>query len=193
MIQKRLLKVWQSSRYNRRWCSTNNSNVSSSIFNSIFDESATKHHRNSDEAPFTPFDDHLSNARNSAKKSLLIQVQSKESVEDLIRYCKSNFGEPKALHFHHNVGVSQFENFYLVEFESEEIVQHIISQEARHRPESHFPICSPFLWLSKGKSFRQSISSSNVPLYYPPDLSPLYSDDCLGDVIKLKSSVSYFF
>ena len=76
---------------------------------------------------------------------------SDQSANDLLVYCGKHFGNPKSLHYHTNVNSEAFNNFFIVEFESSDIVDEIIVNHARHRDDSsdHFPVCSPFLWLSQ--------------------------------------------
>ena len=76
---------------------------------------------------------------------------SDQSANDLLVYCGKHFGNPKSLHYHTNVNSEAFNNFFIVEFETSDIVDEIIVNHARHRDDSsdHFPVCSPFLWLSQ--------------------------------------------
>lgn len=78
-------------------------------------------------------------------------IFSDQSANDLLVYCGKHFGNPKGLHYHTNVNSEAFNNFFIVEFESSDIVDEIIVNHARHRDDSsdHFPVCSPFLWLSQ--------------------------------------------
>ena len=50
-----------------------------------------------------PFADMVKHRREEAKRSLLIQVRSKNSVDDLFNYCSQELGPVKQLHWHVNV------------------------------------------------------------------------------------------
>ena len=85
---------------------------------------------------------------------------SEQSANDLLVYCGKHFGNPKSLHYHTNANSEAFSNFFIVEFENSEIVNEIIMNHARHRDDStdHFPVCSPFLWLSQEKQKQQGMA-----------------------------------
>ena len=105
------------------------------------------------EPHFTPFNDYIEARRQATKRSVLVQVKSQDTANDLIAYCGKQFGTPKSLHYHTNVNSEVFKNFFIVEFETSDIVDEIIMNHARHKSDSndHFPVCSPFLWLSQEK------------------------------------------
>ena len=91
---------------------------------------------------------------------LCLFIFSDQSANDLLVYCGKHFGNPKGLHYHTNVNSEAFNNFFIVEFESSDIVDEIIVNHARHRDDSsdHFPVCSPFLWLSQEQLKQQGIA-----------------------------------
>ncbi len=55
-----------------------------------------------DGAPYRTFRSLIEFKREQAKRSLLVQVRSVASAEDLFQYCSGNLGRVKEMHFHHN-------------------------------------------------------------------------------------------
>ena len=106
---------------------------------------------------FLPFNEFIETRRQAAKRSVLVQVKSEHSANDLLAYCGKKFGRPKSLHYHTNDNSEEFSNFFIVEFEDTDVVEEIIVNHARHRDDSkdHFPVCSPFLWLSQEQQKQQ--------------------------------------
>ena len=127
----------------------------------------------------------------------MVQVKSQESVDDLIRYCKTNFGRLKSLHFHHNEENPTFNNFFIVEFESPEVVNEIVTNHAKHRWDTsdNFPVYSPILWLSNGSNndnhrFKYNEASNDVPVFLPPEEKALHCNKALKDLLDEHHSVS---
>ncbi len=52
--------------------------------------------------PYRTFRSLIEFRREQAKRSLLVQVRSAASAEDLFQYCSGNLGRVKEMHFHHN-------------------------------------------------------------------------------------------
>jgi hypothetical protein len=86
-----------------------------------------------DLTPYTTFDQFVSQRRETAKRSLLVQVKSQESADDLMDYCSSNFGPIKSLHFHHNEQNEAFGSFFIVEFDEKDSVTEVVRSHAQHR------------------------------------------------------------
>ncbi len=149
----------------------------------FFDETPT---RKLSETPssFKPFDAFISEHRESAKKSVLVQVKSADSADDLISYCHRNFAKPKSLQFHSNSSEDSTENFFLVEFDSKDILDEVLQAHARHREDlqTFFPVISPFVWFAKDSSSKRSSDSSarlaqnlHVPIYLAKDDKPVHA------------------
>lgn len=51
---------------------------------------------------FKPFREMIDERRAEAKRSLCVQVRSKNSAEDLYTYCSTQFGKVRSMHFHQN-------------------------------------------------------------------------------------------
>lgn len=148
---------------------------------------------NKDEPPYVTFNDYISKAKHSAKCSVLVQVKSEESADDLLSYCCTNFGKPKSLYYHKNTNNPGFESFFVVEFDSPDITNEIVQNFAKHRTDAkgYFPVCSPFLWLSQGDSLSRKVSTKrlNVPLYLPKDAAHLHDNRELANLLQTKSTV----
>lgn len=127
------------------------------------------------DAPCRTFGAELRERREQAKRSLLVQVRSRGSAEDLFRYCTDNLGTVRSMHFHKNkdensaflvrllgqgrcrvytvlLNRSCFaQNFYVVEFENPASVS-LSFETCHHRRDRNqaatVPVYSPFLWLA---------------------------------------------
>ena len=147
---------------------------------------------------FKPFQKFIDERRQAAKSSVLVQVKSKDSADDLLKYFVSNFGAPKSLHFHHNHGNENFSSFYIVELESEQVKDEVILNHAKHRSNKNdfFPVYSQFLWLSNPTSdaplpIRTIMKDvPQIPVILPTSVAPLYNNDALVEVLSKHSSVS---
>lgn len=150
---------------------------------------------------YKPFQKFIDERRQAAKSSVLVQVKSKDSADDLLKYFVSNFGTPKSLHFHHNHGNENFSSFYIVELASEQVKDEVILNHAKHRSNKSdfFPVYSQFLWLSNPTSdapipIREIMKNvPHVPVVLPTSVAPLYDNDALVEVVSKHSSVSVFF
>ena len=65
---------------------------------------------------------------------------------------------------------------------------------ARHKSDSndHFPVCSPFLWLSQEQGAVKAnrlVKNMNVPLILPEDDKPLSCNKALIQLLNTKQSV----
>jgi len=90
-----------------------------------------------------PFRQVLSDRRAEAQRSLLIQVQSDQSCEDLYQYC-SEFGSVQTM-FHYKTTKNM--HYVLVEMESQPIARKILSNASHLDPLQAIPVTSPFLWF----------------------------------------------
>ena len=122
----------------------------------------------------------------------MVQVKSKDSVDDLVQYCVSNFGGLKKLYFHHNENNEAFANFFICEFDNEETVNEIVTNHAKHRVDTvdHFPVYSPILWLCNGNAGQKRSSNPNIPIILPPDDKNLKDKNALTDFLKTFDTVS---
>ena len=148
-------------------------------------------------ANFVPFEDFINQRRKEAKCSVLVQVKSQESVDDLVQYCQTNFGNPKSLHFHHNENNENFKSFFLVEFDNEDVVTEILTKHAKHRWDikDQFPVCSPILWLSNSddSSSDHVKSSHDIPIFLPQDSKAIYCNTALEELLERYETVNDLF
>ena len=121
----------------------------------------------------------------------MIQVKSKDSVDDLVQYCASNFGGLKKLYFHHNENNEAFANFFICEFDDEETVNEIVTNHAKHRGDTvdHFPVYSPILWLCNGNAGQRRASVPDIPIILPPDDTTIKDKNTLIDFLKTFETV----
>ena len=143
-----------------------------------------------------PFEDFINQRRNEAKCSVLVQVKSQESVDDLVQYCQTNFGNPKSLHFHHNEMNENFKSFFLVEFDNEDVVKEILTKHAKHRWDikDQFPVCSPILWLSNSSDDlpNREKSSHDIPIFLPQDNKAINCNTALEELLDGYETVNEF-
>ena len=121
----------------------------------------------------------------------MIQVKSKDSVDDLVQYCASNFGGLKKLYFHHNENNEAFANFFICEFDDVETVNEIVTNHAKHRGDTvdHFPVYSPILWLCNGNAGQRRASVPDIPIILPPDDTTIKDKNTLIDFLKTFATV----
>lgn len=127
-----------------------------------------------DEYRYTPFRQVINGHREAAERTILVQVKSQESADDLVNYCSTNFGRVKALHFHQNKNNVAFENFFLVEFDKTSSVSEAVLKHCHHSGSSktsgNIPVYSPFLWFT-GKLEGSTLNTHPVcttPIFLPP-------------------------
>lgn len=152
---------------------------------------------------FVTFEDFINQRRTSAKRSVMVQVKSRESSEDLIHYCQSNFGPLKGLHFFHNPENEAFDSFFIVELESKDSVHEILCNHARHRSDTrdNFPVFSPFLWLSNGNNqskmplsyYLTNKSVRDVPVFLPSDGQAIADEETLKAHLTKSHTVYHLF
>ena len=137
------------------------------------------------------FEKFIQERRDEAKRSILVQVKSRDCVDDLTNYCQSQFGHLKSLQFHENASNPGFENFYIVEFENEDIVKEIVTNHATHRWDkiANFPIFSNFLWMTPNGENNANFKPHNVPVYLPPDVKVMKDKKELVNLLSKSHTV----
>ena len=91
--------------------------------------------------------------RDQARNSLLVQVKSIDSANELRTYCNENIGEVKALYYHENETSKSFQHFFVVEFEDVAAVGKAMFEVAGFDESSggNIPVSSPFMWFSSNR------------------------------------------
>ena len=111
---------------------------------------------------YKPFAEWVKERRSEAKRTLMVQVKSQESAQDLLSYCTSKFGDVRSMHFHRNLDSHIFSDFFLVELESAESLRAALEKCSTYRSDAGsqpIPVSSPFLWFS-GKKELESASTA---------------------------------
>jgi len=114
--------------------------------------------------------------RDEAKRSLLVQVRSSESAQDLLNYCQAAYGPVKVMDFHNNPQNPDFPNFFVVEFAREDSVREALSHGghiSKHQGQLSIPVTSPFMWFS-GKDANVNKPNHLSPSQQPSHDVPIY-------------------
>ena len=95
----------------------------------------------------------IDSRRDQARNTLLVQVKSKESANELQNYCNKNIGEVKELHYYENEKSRTFQNFFVVEFDDVSAVGRAMFEVAGfgETPNYSIPISSPFMWFASDR------------------------------------------
>jgi len=113
----------------------------------------------------TTFERWMAKKRESAKRSMLVQVKSEDSGQDLLNYCSHRFGHVKAMHYHRNVTNKDFPSFYMVEFSSPDS-RLLAMQGSTHSLSNDInPVCSPLMWF--GGQNTRNLPQSQSPIFVP--------------------------
>uniref|UniRef100_A0A0K2SZS3 Poly(A) RNA polymerase, mitochondriallike [Acyrthosiphon pisum] n=1 Tax=Lepeophtheirus salmonis TaxID=72036 RepID=A0A0K2SZS3_LEPSM len=162
-----------------------------------------------EKCPFVPtFESIIQTRRKQAAKSLVVQVKSKYSAEELFLTCQSSLGPVDSLHFFSRADSKELSNFYIVEFQEESSIEKALySKEgvqffdySRKEVDTFIPVRSPFTWLFGGgakETERDSKSSNTIPNYIPvtfplerPSVTELPS--FLSDITSLELQILEF-
>ena len=111
----------------------------------------------------------IDDRRKQARNSLLVQVKSIKSVNDLKQYCNENIGKVKSMHYHNNNKSDIFQHFYVVEFDDSTSVAKAMFEGAIFSGNSEaIPVSSPFMWFSSdNKSVNSKKNSIDMPFESP--------------------------
>ncbi|KAK7604033.1 hypothetical protein V9T40_004306 [Parthenolecanium corni] len=140
----------------------------------------------SQEHKFVPFNQLIASRREEAARSIIVQVKSENSSQDLLSYCL-NFGEVKNAFYYSLSNNDNRSNFILVEFKDESGSQAALCQSSHSTKECVVPVQSSFLWFRS--NLKAPCLKSNVPqLHIQPNTSP--SDSQLLELFSKSSSLS---
>lgn len=93
---------------------------------------------------FVTFDEMIRSRKDEASKSLVIQVNSEKSYQELFNYC-SQFGEIKTA-FYYNIAEDE-NNFVLLEFQEVAECEAALRNSQFNTDNPGVPVISPFLWF----------------------------------------------
>ena len=118
----------------------------------------------------------IDSRRDQARNSLLIQVKSKESANELQNYCNKNIGKVKELHYYENEKSRTFKNFFVVEFDDVSAVGRAMFEVAGfgEAPNCSIPISSPFMWFASDRLSNtqyQEVDKSQITTESPKTVS----------------------
>ncbi|XP_068628339.1 poly(A) RNA polymerase, mitochondrial-like [Battus philenor] len=106
---------------------------------------------------FKKFNDVVAERKGEARRSIVVQVNSESSFNELYGYC-SKYASIKDIHHYRN---SEREHFMLIEFATEESVKEVLKACSSHQNNPDvMPIKSPFLWF---KSVGNNKAKLNCP------------------------------
>lgn len=119
---------------------------------------------------FLPFDTIIQNRRIQAQRSILVQVQSEKSCQELFLLV-SQYGKVESMHHYTLPGHS---HFVLVEMKDPHITQKILGKCGHLDKSQVVPVRSPFLWFRANKSKSKTVevefdrSKCNSHNLFPP-------------------------
>ncbi|CAH0400275.1 unnamed protein product [Chilo suppressalis] len=132
------------------------------------------------------FDDIVAQRRAEAKRSIIVQVNSDSSFNELYCYC-SKYADINGIHHYRNSGG---EHFMLVEFKSEECVRDVLRNCGSHqRDVDVMPSNSPFLWF-RAVSGKKETSMAQAQTLLIKDGNTLIDDEDLYEELMKCSTVS---
>lgn len=97
------------------------------------------------------FETKIASRRDQARRSILVQVYSSNSRDDLQSYC-AQFGEILSMHHYQK---DRQHNYILVEFKDIVSINEIISSASFMDGDLIAPVKSSVLWFRKGQALRQ--------------------------------------
>ncbi|RVE43299.1 hypothetical protein evm_012058 [Chilo suppressalis] len=132
------------------------------------------------------FDDIVAQRRAEAKRSIIVQVNSDSSFNELYCYC-SKYADINGIHHYRNSGG---EHFMLVEFKSEECVRDVLRNCGSHqRDVDVMPSNSPFLWF-RAVSGKKETSMAQAQTLLIKDGNTLIDDEDLYEELMKCSTVT---
>ncbi|CAH2243638.1 jg23563 [Pararge aegeria aegeria] len=154
-----------------------------------FSKSCSKYifHRKKSDVPrkFISFDEIVAQRRAEARQSLVVQVNSESSFNELHGYC-SKYATINDIHHYKN---SAGEHFMLIEFSSEENLNNVLQSCSSHKKEIDvMGVQSPFLWF-RATSVKEKYAQ-NVTHLAVKDGSLSVNEDVLFEELMNCSSVS---
>lgn len=137
---------------------------------------------------FTTFDDLMKRRRDEAVRSILVQVNSEKSYEELFNYC-SQFGNIKSA-FHYQIAKDR-NDYILLEFDKIEECRNALNHCAFNPDNSGVPASSRFTWF-KAPSFKK-VKMASPPEVEAPNLQShdikLMSESSLNELLTSTESI----
>lgn len=125
--------------------------------------------------------------RNQACRSLLIQVYSSKSHNDLYNYC-SRFGDILSMHHYQ---INNQHNYILLEFKDIASIDEVMLSASFVNGDYIAPVKSPVLWFRKGQIVGQKNNQKKVSLSVENGCTFL-TDQEIANMLYNAKSVSYY-
>ncbi|CAH2090616.1 unnamed protein product [Euphydryas editha] len=110
---------------------------------------------------FVTFDEIVAQRRLEAQRSLVVQVNSESSFNELYGYC-SKYASINDIHHYKNSGG---ENFMLIEFESEENLKEVLKSCCSHNKDHDLiSVQSPFVWFRAAAGKKEKLVANGKNL-----------------------------
>ncbi|XP_029175880.1 poly(A) RNA polymerase, mitochondrial isoform X2 [Nylanderia fulva] len=103
----------------------------------------------------TTFETKIANRRDQARRSILVQVYSSNSQDDLQSYC-AQFGEILSMHHYQK---DRQHNYILIEFKDMVSINEIMSFASFMDGDLIAPVKSSIFWFRKGQTLRQKMNN----------------------------------
>ncbi|XP_075976776.1 poly(A) RNA polymerase, mitochondrial-like [Anticarsia gemmatalis] len=130
---------------------------------------------------FLSFDEVVAQRRAEARQSIVVQVNSVASFNELYGYC-SKYATVNQIHHYKN---SAGEHFMLIEFSSEDNMKEVLkSCGTHHKDLDVMPLKSPFLWFRATVGKKDSFPTPSVSLASIDGGSPVEDEKLLLDMSK---------
>ncbi|CAG9583437.1 unnamed protein product [Danaus chrysippus] len=134
---------------------------------------------------FITFDEIVAQRRAEARRSLVVQVNSESSFDELYGYC-SKYSSIKDVYHYKNSGE---EHFMLIEFSSEDNLQSILQSCCSHQKDLEvMAVQSPFVWF-RASDAKEKLTANGLELRVK-DGNNKYSEDVLFDDLMKCQTVS---
>ncbi|XP_052741979.1 poly(A) RNA polymerase, mitochondrial isoform X1 [Bicyclus anynana] len=126
-------------------------------FNNIFSKCIFYRKKSDVSRKFVTFDEIVALRRAEARRSLVVQVNSESSFNELHGYC-SKYASINDIHHYRNSGG---EHFMLIEFNSEENLKDVLKSCSSHQKDVDvMGVQSPFLWFRASSGVREKYEQS---------------------------------
>ncbi|CAB3223378.1 unnamed protein product [Arctia plantaginis] len=130
---------------------------------------------------FISFDEVVAQRRTEARQSIVVQVNSEASFNELYGYC-SKYATIKGIYHYKN---SSQEHFMLIEFDSEDNMKEVLrSCSAHHKDLDVMALKSPFLWFRAAIGRKETFSPPTATLLSLNSSSLVDEDVMLQDMVK---------
>ncbi|CAG9788436.1 unnamed protein product [Diatraea saccharalis] len=136
---------------------------------------------------FASFDDVVAQRRAESKRSIVVQVNSESSFNELYCYC-SKYAEVHGVHHYRN---TEGEHFMLVEFKSEECLKDVLQTCGSHQKNVDvMALHSPFLWFRAVSGKKEKLVAAQTQSLVIKDGNAIVDEAVLYKELAECSSVS---